>query len=500
MIDPRERFGGLLVLLAGVLGVAAFAPFGWYPVAVLSLAVLFNQWLVDSPGRAFLHGALFGVGFFGAGISWVYVSIHYYGHVPPLVAGLLAAALVVFLSLYPALLGYCLRRYTIASGWRVLVLAFPSGWVLSEWLRGWLFSGFPWLNIGASQIDSPLAGFAPVLGVYGLGLAVAVSAALLLAVMRNQRRVVSLVLLAMLWAGGYLLEGVEWTTPRGRTLSVALVQGNISQENKWAPGNLLHTLSRYRELTFNGSETDTDLVVWPETAIPAFYDQVEDTFLPSLEDELAASATDLLTGIPVLERATWSYYNGVLSFGGGGDRAFYYKQHLVPFGEYLPLRGLLGNSLDALAVPNADFSSGGDGQTLLQAAGYPVGTSICFEVVFGEEIIKALPEAAFLVNVSNDAWFGDSLAPHQHLEMARLRASEAGRPMLRATNTGISAIIDHHGRVVVQSPQFEEAVVSGFLVPRQGATPYVLAGNTPVVILALIGLLLPWRERQSGAA
>jgi apolipoprotein N-acyltransferase len=206
----------------------------------------------------------------------------------------------------------------------------------------------------------------------------------------------------------------------------------------------------------------------------------------------------LLTGIPVLDLATWRYYNSVVSIGG--ERRFYYKQHLVPFGEYLPLRRVLGDSLDALAVPNADFSGGEATQPLLEAAGYPVATSICFEVVFGEEILRALPQAALLVNVSNDGWFGDSLAPHQHLEMARLRSKETGRPMLRATNTGISAIIDETGRVIARSRQFEEAVVTGTVTPRQGATPYVRMGDAPVVILALFCLLLPWFARRLPAS
>ena len=171
------------------------------------------------------------------------------------------------------------------------------------------------------------------------------------------------------------------------------------------------------------------------------------------------------------------------------NRRLYFKQHLVAFGEYLPLRWLIGDTLDALAVPNADFTPGAAGQPLLQAAGYPAGTSICFEVAFGRLIAASVPEAALLVNVSNDGWFGDSLAPHQHLEIARVRALETGRPLLRATNTGISAIIDHHGRITARSPQFSQAVVTGSVLPMQGTTPFVQFGNAPALILALLCLL-----------
>ncbi|MDX2455932.1 MAG: apolipoprotein N-acyltransferase [Gammaproteobacteria bacterium] len=482
------RYSALLVMLAGAAAVTAFAPFGWFPVATLSLAVLFDQWLRDTRKLAFRHGLLFGAGFFGAGISWVFISIKVYGHVVAPVAIFITVGLIAFLSLYPALLGYFLVRAFRMLTPAALLVAMPAGWTMAEWLRGWVFGGFPWLTMGSSQIDGPLGGYAPVLGVFGTGWTVALSAALLVAVFRGWYRLPGLVLLLLLWGGGYLLGSIQWTEPRGDALQVALVQGNISQDDKWAPENLLNTFSRYSELTFN--EADVDLVVWPETAIPAFYDQVEDNFIAYLEAELEKTGTSLLTGIPVLEKETWEYYNAVISLGG--EQAFYYKQHLVPYGEYLPLRWLIGNTLDALAVPNADFSSGGPSQTLLQSAGYPVSSSICYEVVFGEQIIRDLPEAAMLVNISNDAWFGNSLAPHQHLEMARMRAKETGRPMLRATNTGISAVIDHAGHIVEQSQQFEIAVIRSAVVPMQGATPYVLLGNIPVVIFSLVSLLLCW--------
>jgi apolipoprotein N-acyltransferase len=470
---------------SGALAVAAFAPLGWFPLACLALLPLFYIWQQDTPGQALRHGLLFGLGFFGAGISWVFVSVHEYGHVPVAAAVPVTVGLVLFLSLYPALLGYLLKRFLPLVSWPVLVLAYPAGWALSEWLRGWLFSGFPWLSIGNSQIDSPLAGYAPLLGVFGTGWLVALSAALLLAVLQNRHRAASLALLVGVWTGGLLLGQVDWTTTRGEPIRVALVQGNIPQQDKWQPDKLLDSLTHYAEQSF--ALTDVDLIVWPETAIAAFYDQVNENYIPYIEEKLQDSGASLLTGIPVLDRTSWEYYNAVISLGG--ERAFYYKRHLVPYGEYLPLRRVFGTTLDALAVPNADFSSGADGQPLLQAAGYPVATTICFEVVFGEELIQALPEAALLVNVSNDAWFGRSLAPFQHLEMARMRSRETGRAMLRATNTGISALIDHRGRVTAQSPQFEATVVTGEVEPRQGATPYVRWGNVPVVILSA-GLLL----------
>jgi apolipoprotein N-acyltransferase len=296
--------------------------------------------------------------------------------------------------------------------------------------------------------------------------------------------------------GGWALSQHHWTQVRAAELTATLVQGNIPQELKWKPEQQRETLERYVELT--NQHADSDLVVWPETAVPAFYDQVETDFIIPLRENMRAMGVSLVTGIPVLDRTQWAYYNAVISLEKPGR--FYYKGHLVPFGEYLPLRDWLAGVLSFLPVPQADFSSGDPDQPLLEAAGYPVGASICYEIAFGEEIIRTLPEAAFLINISNDAWFGDSLAPHQHLEMARMRARETERYLLRATNTGISAIIDADGQIAAQSPQFEMATVTHIIQPRSGATPYVTLGNWPVILLAAVLLLVVWiTGRKSNA-
>ncbi|MDH3979941.1 MAG: apolipoprotein N-acyltransferase [Gammaproteobacteria bacterium] len=503
MSAVRQAFGGLrpsipaiattlLLIAAGATAVLAFAPFGWYPLAVLALAILFNQWLSDSPCQAFWHGGLFGLGFFGAGVSWVYVSVHSYGHVMLPVAAMIAALFILVLAVFPAGLGYLARRYFPAPELQSLLLVFPAGWLLAEWLRGWIFTGFPWLDIGASQIDSPLAGYLPLLGEFGVSWLVAVTAGALLCLLRDRRRATVLLLPVLIWGSGTWLDRQEWTSPRGEAIGVSLVQGNVAQEDKWLPENMQATLVRYAEMSFDG--THSDVYVWPETAIPAFYDQVDESYIPYLQEQLEEQGAALLTGVPVLERDSWQYYNGIVALGQAP--AFYYKQHLVAFGEYLPLRWLIGDTLDALAVPNADFTPGNAGQPLLQAAGYPIGTSICFEIAFGSLIAAVVPEAAMLVNVSNDGWFGDSLAPHQHLDIARVRAKETGRPLLRATNTGISAIIDHHGEILARSTQFEQVVVRGEVVPMLGETPFVRFGNWPVLVIAVLSFLVVFLRRS----
>jgi apolipoprotein N-acyltransferase len=482
----------LVALLAGTGIPLGLAPFGWYPLTLLALAALSALLLGATPRNAFLLGWLFGLGQFGVGVSWVYISIYLYGQASLSLAVAVMLLFVAFLALYPAVMAWAVVRAGVQPRGRFLVVVFPAAWTLTEWLRSWLFTGFPWLNVGYSQIDGPLLGFAPLLGVYGVGWLLALSAGLLVWVLRARGagRLSGAAVLIALWATGFGLNQIHWTEPAGVPLQATLVQGNIPQELKWQPSQQRATLERYVALT--RQHLDSDLVVWPETAIPAFYDQVEEDFLEPLREELRGHEVALITGVPVLKRSSWQYLNAVISLQQPGQ--FYYKVHLVPFGEYLPLRDWLAQALDFLPVPEADFSAGAPRQPLLTAAGHPFGASICYEVAFGEQLIEALPEAAFLVNVSNDAWFGDSLAPHQHLEMARMRARETERYLLRATNTGISAIIDADGRVLTRTRQSQAETVSAAIEPRAGATPYVRWGNWPVVVLAALLLLIRRRR------
>ncbi len=492
-----------VALAAGALMPLAFAPFGWFPLALFAPAVLFALWQTASPRQAFWQGYLFGFGMFGFGVYWVYISIHVYGHSPlPLAVGVMLL-FVAFLALFPALAGYLATRALQPLGAARLVWAMPAVWVALELIRGWFLTGFPWLSVGYSQIDSLLAWWAPVAGSYGVSFMTVLGAALLTLLLSAgaKTRWLGGLGLGVLFAASFLLGRVDWTTPLGDELRVSIVQGNIDQALKWVPAERDSTLETYLSLSrreWQDPDWKPALILWPETAIPAFYHEVAETFLPALEREAQQAGVSLVAGIPVLERSDWQYYNALMSLGD--NRAFYYKQHLVPFGEYLPLRSLLGTLLQVMPLPVADFSAGRPDQALLRAAGYPMGSSICYEVIFGNAIAAALPEAAWLVNVSNDGWFGDSPAPHQHLEMARMRALETGRYLLRATNTGISAIIDPDGQVRARSPQFETAVVRGTIRPYAGATPYVRFGDYPVILLVAGILLVLWFTGRRAAA
>jgi len=478
----------LLALAGGLLAPLAYAPFDWPYLAILSLALLFLSWRGASPGRAAWRGYLYGLGQFGFGVSWVFVSMHEFGGASVAEAGFLTALFVAFLALYPALAGYVAARLVPAeqAGGRRLS-AFAAAWVLVEWFRGWFLTGFPWLTFGSSQVETPLGqGLAPILGVHGVGFAVALLSVLTLAVFdrRHWRRRGALIAAGLLLVACGGLARVQWTQSAGASFKVALLQGNVAQDQKWEPAFQQSTLEMYADLTRR--QRDARLVVWPETAVPAFFHQVKDTWLADLQADAERGDFDLLIGMPVLDPDSKRYYNALVALGAAPG--MYFKRHLVPFGEFLPLRPLLGFVLDWLEIPLADFERGGDQQPLLRAAGHPLAASICYEDVFAHESRAGLPEAAYLVNVTNDAWFGGSMAPYQHVQMARMRALEAGRYLLRATNTGVTAAISPQGRVLVQAPLFQRAVITAEIEPMQGATPYVRFGDWPVITLLLLYL------------
>jgi len=488
------RWGDWLSLVAGGILPLAFAPFDIFPAAVLAPALLFLLWLDIPRRRALRRGYLFGLGMFGVGVNWVFVSMYEYGGVGLVLSLFLTACLVAFLALFPALLGYLLARFfpyggTTAAVWRPAVV-FPAGWVLFEWVRGWFLTGFPWLNLGYSQLASPLGGLAPLVGVYGVSLAVALSAGWLvlfiLAGNRLRRAAWGAALLA-LWVISAGLHALSWTQATGAPLRVTLLQGDIPQDMKWLWEVRDPTIELYAKLT--REHWDSQLIVWPESALPEMYDEARE-FLDGIGKEAREHHSDLLIGVLYEDPATGRYYNSMVS--AGSERKFYHKHHLVPFTEYLPLKGLLGGIVDFMQVPMSDFSAGPAVQPPLAVAGQQAGISICYEDAFGEEVIRQLPKATLLVNVSNDAWFGHSIAPQQHLEIARMRAAETGRPLLRATNTGMTAIIDATGRLQKVAPQFEVAALSGEVQQMQGATPYVRFGNVPVVIVITGMLVIPW--------
>ena len=478
----------MLALSAGATTVLGFAPFGLGLVPLFTLALLFHLWrsAPHAAASAWL-GYAFGLGLMGFGVTWIRISIAQFGGVNMALAVVITGLFVLFMAGYFALSGWIAWRFR-RSPWWGWVAAVAGAWVLVEWLRGWFLTGFPWLALGYSQIDLPLAGFAPVLGVYGVSLMLALSAALLAA----GPRVWALPGLVLIWGGGLGLQQLDWSSPAGTPVEASLLQANIPQEQKWLPSMREPSLRLYRDMT--DSVPDSRIVVWPETAVPAFDVAVEKSLLQPLEAQTRAEGRDLLVGIVTAGEGD-GYFNSMLRLGDG-PRGRYHKRHLVPFGEYLPFDDWTRPVLDFLDIPMSDFSTGPEQQPLIRLAGHPVGVNICYEDAYGNEIIRALPQARLLVNASNDAWFGDSLAPHQHLEIARMRSLETARYLLRATNTGISAIIDERGRLRSVSPQFQTAVLTDSVVPLQGRTPFVRWGNAAVVLLCALMILVGVTARR----
>lgn len=492
-LSHLSRRNGLACLLGGI-SVLGYAPFYLYPITILALAGLFWLWqCADGPRTAAWTGFWFGLGLFGAGVSWIYVSLHDFGGMPLLAAAFATLAFCAFLALFPALVGWLAARFPAS----VRLVALPALWVLVEWVRGWIFTGFPWLALGYSQVPhSPLAGVAPLFGIYGASLAGATCATIIAAyVGKHVSKIFLLLSLAAFWLAGSALKHIEWSIPAGAPTSFSLLQGNIAQDMKWREEEFRHTLETYLTLT---RSSHARLIVLPEMALPVLPEDVPVDFFRALADQARQNGGDILVGYPERKIIPGGilYYNTMASLGTTPSQA-YRKSHLVPFGEFIPFKPLIGWVYrDFLHIPLADQAPGSAIQHPLKIAGQQVAVNICYEDAFGEEVIRQLPEATLLVNVSNDAWYGNSLAAHQHMQMSQARALETARMVLRSTNTGATAMIDREGRVLKEAPHFTFFSLDGEVQGYSGATPYVRWGNIPVValIFLLIGVL--WGRKK----
>jgi len=479
---PRAG-GRLLAAGAGALLPLAFAPFGWFWLAPLLLLALFGSWYGQAPREAAWRGFCFGFAAFLCGTWWVYISVRVFGEAPAWLAVFLLLALVAIMGLFLALTGWLAARAADGHAGLAWGLAFPGAFTLVEWVRGWVFTGFPWLSVGYAHTDGPLAAWAPVVGVYGVTLVAALAAGWTLGLLvgRGRPRLVAALGLLALVAATALVQDRQWTRADGRVLRVALVQGAVTQDRKWLPSQRRPTMELYEELSF--MQRDVDLVVWPEVAIPALAHQVR-SYLDAVDRRAADLGIPLLLGILVYDFDREQYYNSLVALGTA--EAVYHKRHLVPFGEYFPVPAFIREWMRLMSLPYRDAAAGADDQPPLSVNGMRFAPSICYEDAFGAEQRDFLPAAGLLVNVSNDAWFGDSIAPHQHLQIARMRALESGRWMLRATNTGVTALIGPDGTVRARLPQFEVDVLRGVVELHGGATPWVRSGNTPAVTLAFL--------------
>ena len=496
--------GGLLALAAGALMPLAFSPFDYWLIAIISPAFLFLSCMDASLKQVIRRGILFGSGLYGAGASWVYVSIHTYGATPPWLAGILTVLFALTLTacfIVPPLtiFGYLTQRRASLTYWQK-ALMFSGLWVLGEWLRSWLFTGFPWLQAGNASLDTPFQGWSPVSGLYGLSLLFLLLGTLVVSLLaaffsqqnhpqqKNQIRSTGglLLIVGLAGAAALPLSNQQWTQPKGKPVTFAAVQGNISQNLKWEPGHFDKTLQTFVNLS--NPYWGNQLLIWPENSLPVLESQITD-LLANLDRKASGENTALFLGLPFdrYENGNRRYYNAMIGLGKG--EGLYLKQKLVPFGEYVPMQDFLRGTIEFFNLPMSDFRKGPRQSSLLQRDNLGITTYICYEVTYPDFAAEAAKGSGILLTVSNDTWFGDSIGPEQHLQLARMRALETGRPMIRATNDGITALINADGSIASTIPRFEENVLAGEIQPVGGETPFMRFGSTPTLLLSLLLIL-----------
>lgn len=487
----QHRLLPLLMMALGALTPLALAPFHAWPVALLTIGLAGELLRGHGPRRTAWLAWSHGFGLWAYGASWLYVSIHDYGYTPPWLATPMVGFVAAVMGLFFAGIGYLYARLRLD---RAHLLALPALWVAGEWLRSWLFTGFPWLFTGYAFIDTPLAGYAPVLGVFGLSLIAVFTAVTLIDALKGERPWKAIATMALLWAGGWGLLHAEWTRTTGDSLSVSIVQGNIPQESKWQLEWRDKTLAIYDELS--EKEWGRDLVIWPEAAIPMFYHEAVD-YLETVNDKALTAHSAFVTGIPYIDpdtaTRTLRFHNSIIALGQGSG--LYHKQRLVPFGEYIPFESVLRGAIPFFDMPMSSFTEGTPNQQPLQVKNLWLGPMICYEIAYPELVRHIAARSDILTTISNDGWFGGSIGPHQHFQMVRMRAIETGREVIRSTNNGISAIIKADGTVEEIAPQFQRLVLRATAHAREGLTPYVVTGNWPV--LGLLAVLLALAHRRA---
>jgi apolipoprotein N-acyltransferase len=489
----------ILSLLFGASLTLSYAPFSFWaimPIALTAYLCLLYKANVRQAGKL---GFCFGLGWFGAGISWVHVSIADFGGLPIAASVGLMVILCSYLALYPMLFSRLAKRYFSPAVWG---LAMPFVWLLCEWARGIFLTGFPWLSVGYSQIQSPLSGWLPVIGEFGVSALLMSLCAACAVWLMNKRYFLPMLLSLLVYLSGWTLNQYHWVSPTGEPVKIAMVQGNIPQHIRWAPEQDWPTMKKYLELT--EAHWDNQVIIWPEAAIPQLEPMASD-FLKQLDQEAAAANTGLLTGIVNYNFETRQAYNSIIGVGlqKATDSEGYYhypqtnrfdKHHLLPIGEFIPMEDWLRGLAPIFDLPMSSFTRGAYQQANLLANGFRFAPALCFEIAFPRQIRQNLYDNTdFIITVSNDAWFGHSHGPAQHLEIAQVRAKEFGLPVLRSTNNGITAFINANGEIQSRLPQFETDVLSDEVQRVSGITPYRYFGDLGPWLLSILALLIAVR-------
>ncbi|NQY37664.1 MAG: apolipoprotein N-acyltransferase [Alteromonadaceae bacterium] len=486
-----------LSFLAGISLVFAYAPFSQWWLAILLPIIWLHQINLCNARNTAKQTFIFAFGWFASGISWVHVSIDQFGGLPLVVSLLMMLVLCLYLAIFPALGAYLATKLSRNNQLNLWLI--PPTWLLGEYLRGVVLTGFPWLSLGYSQIESPLAAFAPVIGEVGITFVMLLISVSLLNIIKSKQIKRHGLLLSLLAIVTVSLNQITWVEYRDKTIKTALVQANIEQSIKWSPEEEWPSMLTYLDLT--RVNYDADLIIWPESAIPAM-EPLAQEFLDMANQSAFLNDSAIITGIINYNFQTKNYFNSLIVLGKKrpDDKQAsyyyetnnrYYKNHLLPIGEFVPFEDLLRPIAPFFNLPMSSFSRGNYTQPNLIAQGLHILPLICFEIAFPEQLAANMTaETDLILTVSNDAWFGDSHGPHQHLEIARMRALEFGRPLLRSTNNGITAVIDHKGRITAQIPQFEQAVLKAEVSLVTGQTPYSMLGRGLIYLIAILMILL----------
>ncbi len=497
-ILQRPGFPGhFFALLCGALLPFSFAPYDIWPLQFISIALFYFSLKSLSPRAAMWRGWWFGLGVYATGVSWVYVSIHIHSHTPAVPAFLMTLLFVAGLAWFFAAMSYGFQR--LFSQKPFMYLSFAACWVLLEWTRSWFLTGFPWLYLGDAHISTPLKGFAPVLGVYALGFIITASSAFICDYKWKFNYKKGLIILISPWLLGGLLSFINWTSEvENSTVKVTAIQANIAQERKWLAEEIYPTLEKYRSAS--EKNWDANIILWPETAITVLHHQAQE-YLKFLDEEGKKNNTALITGIPYQqgqsEETPGAYHNSIVALGEGSG--LYHKNKLVPFGEYMPLPQSWRPLMEFFNIPMSEFRPGATQQTLLHIQNkdhdYIIAPFICYDIAYPDYVSELSKDSGMMITISNDAWFGSSIGPKQHLGIARMRALENGRYLLRSTNTGITALIDNKGNIVDSLPQFEFGVLKSEAKIMTGNTPFNIWGSWPILIFCFAGLAsLPYRK------
>ncbi|WP_150538501.1 apolipoprotein N-acyltransferase [Actinobacillus vicugnae] len=490
--NPSNLTACLLAFVLGSIATLAYSPFDFWGIIFISATSLI--WAATLPQRKTALWSTFAwsIGYFCVGVNWIHVSMIQFGGVPVAISYLAVLLLACYLAIYNLLFSYLAQRFQISNPF-----ALAGIFTGTEYLRSVVFTGFPWLQFGYTQIDSPFAGLAPLFGVEGLTFFVMVVSGYLVLLAKNSAKMTaSLAILTLLCGLAFVTRFVPFVQndEQKQPLNVSLVQGNIAQKMKWDPAHFDYTIQTYQRL-ISPLLGKSEVIVLPESAIPALETQIY-PLLRQLQQAASAKGSEVIIGT-LYQNENQQLFNSALVLGNPTqpydlhNDVRYNKHHLVPFGEYVPFGSALDWMRDVFILP-INLSQGEFVQQPLFAKNRKFNMAICYEVIFGNQLQQnqQAQQSDYLLTITNDAWFGASIGPWQHFQMARMRALELGKPLLRAANTGITAVVGAKGEIIRQIPQFEANVLTAQIQPTKGETLFAKTGSWLIYTVSLLCFLL----------